>query len=431
MFIFGQNLFFSPFRQICRLGYSFFQCIMDYIELLNAISYSRLLWATKEQLVNHIGDKRLKEHSMKEEFDTVFMQRAVYKSLADEIENKSNGRINLAAIIENYKTASAFFNEKMGIRYFTNSKDKKQHIFDMLLYVYGNHHIPDEVKGKLREVLSGIYDNDNKIQKVNAAILFLLLIHSLPTYNSKHDATDIEKDFSNAIGYLKEWEMSDCAPIYKYEAFIGEASKQDKRNVANFKRIPLLNRAMLIAMMQEIFDYIDVMLHIYISKKYIELRQKTLYFPKIDGLWCRDKTCKTPPFYYIKRLSNVYLVFKCELQNGELVRKRQELYLYSQAELLPDMLMPINTEDSKRKNVQYCHANIIPNDYIKAGCELNNKEDATIDDKTQNYFCELHQKNNVPQKIVLKLIDQYGVHNDKTEFKRLIQEMHIVQRNRI
>lgn len=372
----------------------------DYESLLKGVIDSRLLFTTKEYIVNHIGIKSLQNQAVRKVIRNKFLQKSIFEGLSDEVAYMCDNQIDLAAFINSYKEASDFYRERIkNLSYFKDEPDGSYnpHLFDLLDMIYVKNDIEANLPKIVKECIESMYDTENDALNIDVSIVVMLILKVLPTYNEGGDfgschennteqyEKTIEKDFGTMYNFLKDYskhlEFDFICSLDMLETIIFDASKVEEE-ITSYDNIPILNRVSLYWHTATILNDIDIYLHSDKCKKRSEDYLQTQLFPTISGLWCEDKTGLNTSYWKIKQLNWGYEVELCKKTNKGIEYDTAELYLYDYTSNFYD-----NNLISQRKEEEKFRKQLYRGTLILSNFLLPYFDDTyPFDDKSNNNF---------------------------------------------
>lgn len=372
----------------------------DYESLLKGVIDSRLLFTTKEYIVNHIGIKSLQNQAVRKVIRNKFLQKSIFEGLSDEVAYMCDNQIDLATFINSYKEASDFYRERIkNLSYFKDEPDGSYnpHLFDLLDMIYVKNDIEANLPKIVKECIESMYDAENDTLNIDVSIVVMLILKVLPTYNEGGDfgschekntelyEKNIEKDFGTMYNFLKDYskhlEFDFICSLDMLETIIFDAPKVEEE-ITSYDNIPILNRVSLYWHTATILNDIDTYLHSDKCKKRSEDYLQTQLFPTISGLWCEDKTGLNTSYWKIKQLNWGYEVELCKKTNKGIEYDTAELYLYDYTSNFYD-----NNLISQRKEEEKFRKQLYRGTLILSNFLLPYFDDTyPFDDKSNNNF---------------------------------------------
>ena len=318
----------------------------DYKSLLKGVIDSRLLFTTKEGIVNHIGIDSLKKHAIEKAIPGEFLQKSIFEGLSDEVEYMCDYQIDLATFIDRYKEASDFYHKRIkNLSYFKDKPDGSynQHLFDLLDMVYVRNHIDETLGVREKKCIESMYDDEDDSLKVDVTLIIMLILKVLPTYNEGGDfgssyengtgqyEKTIEKDFNTMYRFLKNYskhlEIDFICSLDILERVVIEAQSA-REKTRDYNNIPVMNRVSLYWYTTIVLNDIDIYIHSDKCGKRTEENMQFQLFPNISGFWCKDKSGCVSSYWKIKQLNYGYQVEICERTSSGIEYDTAELYLF-------------------------------------------------------------------------------------------------------
>lgn len=385
---------------------------MDDMELLEGTLESRLLFCTKADFIDHIGAYRLKSQSFRTVFPTPFERKAVRCALEEEVQEVSQGRIDLESVVEDYKAASKLYQAVKRSRYFKGKSplSYEQRVFKLLEDVIPMRHYPISMSPSEQNLYERIYDKEEDQHRASPAVLALMMLGHLPGYRNRCDVTDIEKDALAMLDALEGWEWGDFVNIDYYRAFVKRAA--NKRTQCG---LPLLNRCVLISLVNEIFfllgaDEEDWRL------KYSQYVSDNTLWQDIDTpcLWLEksgtDEARNT--FYRLMKAADCFFVFKNTISDNIIHTEKDELRLMLSPSLLPGVLLRnLESDHNKMNNEVFLFGLLLKPDYFK--CVISDDDDTkTFFDNSLQLSATIHPRPDYTVKdVVFHYRDSTGPHS--------------------
>jgi len=184
---------------------------IKYEEWLTTIANTRLIYNTMDELENMLDNYSIHNNGIKRCFTSLQKMRSAYRDLKVEVDLMTDGIINLDRLILHYQKAWVFFHENLYRR-----ANPEQVATELLSFCYPPY-IRKDISAKRAEIFQQVVE-----QKINVAFLLLMLMKSIPGYDSKEgDANDMDAQFERVTTLL--------------QAFIG--------NDTGFSVQPLITRA--------------------------------------------------------------------------------------------------------------------------------------------------------------------------------------------
>lgn len=204
---------------------------VKYEEWLTTIANTRLIHNSMEELEQFLDNRSIHSNGIKRCFVTKQKMRAAYRDLKVEVEDQTDGMINLDRVLFHYKKAWNFFRDNLYRR--ANPEQVAVEILSYCLPPYKS----DGISAKKATIYKEIRE-----QEINVPLLILMLLKVIPGYDSKEgDVTEISHQYEKVMQLLEE--------------FVGNASQ--------FNLLPTITRAreeqkktrlMLLYYIQQILD---------------------------------------------------------------------------------------------------------------------------------------------------------------------------------
>ncbi|MCS3048481.1 hypothetical protein NXV05_00430 [Parabacteroides johnsonii] len=173
---------------------------LTYKDILNAIWRLRLLYNTEKELSDHVGHKlkgngfKLKPKE-KDEDGNKFQYKAYFNQLS--LETKVN-EVNLKTLLFDYRETDRFCQENnIAIKKLRSDKENRWLFLDLILEneISNNKTMPKRISNLYKK-----YKSNNKENQLGSAILLLLILGLIPTYNRGNgEIENIIKDFQLLI----------------------------------------------------------------------------------------------------------------------------------------------------------------------------------------------------------------------------------------
>lgn len=170
-----------------------------YEEWLTTIANTRLIYNTMDELEDMLGNNSIHSNGIKRAFPTQQKMRSAYRDLKVEVELMTDGIINLDRVILHYQKAWNFFHDNLYRR--TNPE---QVAIELLSFCYPPF-IRKGIGAKRATIYQQIID-----QNINIPFLLLLLMKSIPGYDSKDgDASGMPLQFERVMSLLQNFTGND------------------------------------------------------------------------------------------------------------------------------------------------------------------------------------------------------------------------------
>lgn len=317
----------------------------DYEFLLKSVIDSRLLFTTKKYIAEHIGYSSLVSKSIKSIIKTPFELKSIFQGLSEEVKFMCDGDIDLETLIYDYKKASDFYRHRMNINYFKNDNKQifNEHFFDLLDMIFVSNQVNKELPQKVKDIINDIYDEENDSLKIDIALILMMALKVLPTFNeggdfrsSHENCTDdtkssIEENFNTTVTffklYLQHLGYDYLIPLDLLERATIEAPN-GKDEYDKYSAIPVLNRITLYWYITTILGQIDINEHSTKLKSATEAIRENQLFPSISGFWCEDKSGLCDKYWNIQETIWGYSINICNKKEKIIEYDTAELYLY-------------------------------------------------------------------------------------------------------
>lgn len=254
-------------------------------EKLNSILRLRLFYSTEKELSDLVG-YNLKGNHFSRFKD--FQCDAYFSKFAEECQEYTQGKVNLAWLLYQYEATSKFFKKYIEK---TRHEANKRFIPYLLNYIYNSKTLDDGVQHSKDIILCERYDTYNTEGEMNVGILILMTYGLIPTFKNKtnQDISDIIGDFQKAYDILSEIAKANqtgASTIYKEMLCLKEMRKLIKEERAGDK---FINRLLLIHITN------DVVNRVFALKKPAKLRQYSKEIVPMDFELTRLWRCEDEP----------------------------------------------------------------------------------------------------------------------------------------
>lgn len=170
-----------------------------YEEWLTTIANTRLIYNTMDELENMLDNYSIHNNGIKRCFSSQQKMRSVFRDLKVEVELMTDGTVNLDSVLLHYKKAWNFFRDNLYRR--TNPE---QVAIELLSFCY-----PPYIRTGIGAKRTAIYQQVIE-QNINVPFLVLLLMKSIPGYDSKDgDANDMPMQFERIMTLLQNFTGND------------------------------------------------------------------------------------------------------------------------------------------------------------------------------------------------------------------------------
>lgn len=194
-----------------------------YLEWLNVIAKTRLIFNTSDELENYLDNHNITDNGMKRIYPTVQKQRATFYDLYMYVRDVSDYNIELDRFMKDYEKASDFYRKELARR-----KYPEKIAVAILKYFYSSE--DDGCSKTLLRIIEQI-ENDN----IDISMTVMLLLNALGGYNSKDgDLSDFGEHYYAVLNLLEEF-TKECPYFEKIPVLI------EAKHANNKTRIKLYN----------------------------------------------------------------------------------------------------------------------------------------------------------------------------------------------
>lgn len=166
-----------------------------YEEWLTTIANTRLIYNTMDELESMLDNNSIHSNGIKRSFTSQQKMRSAYRDLKVEVELMTDGIVNLDKLMSHYQQAWNFFRDNLYRR--TNPEQVAREF----LSFYYPPYIRKGIGAKRATIYQQIID-----QNINVPFLLLLLMKSIPGYDSKDgDANDMPSQFERIMSLLQNF----------------------------------------------------------------------------------------------------------------------------------------------------------------------------------------------------------------------------------
>ncbi len=307
---------------------------LKYSEYLNVIANTCLLFNSRREMGKHI-DYNLEVNNASSM--NAFRKKSTFCELESEVDNWYGDKLSLETLIHDYQETSQIFTEHFKRSYSIDlreeNQEKKVQIFKIINYLYASDQksVAEEIKflhPKKREILKAISEEDNSY----CALFILLLVHILPTYNSKKGAADhTREEFNLLIKFLRQYSKQAPVDTIAQEAPILNGIENRVKAILNeggdITRIDLIHFTTL---------FLDVIQGYSSSDNtYLINQSVNKIYPDLDGFWT-DSEIPGSDFYRFESLENGYFLheYKQIEENGQhiLLETKKESIFFGEEE---------------------------------------------------------------------------------------------------
>lgn len=170
-----------------------------YEEWLTTIANTRLIYNTMDELENMLDNYSIHNNGIKRCFTSLQKMRSAYRDLKEEVELQTDGKVNLDRLLLHYQKAWLFFHDNLYRR-----ANPEQVAMELLSYCY-----PPYIRRGIGAKRAAIYQQVIE-QNINVPFLLLLLMKSIPGYDSKDgDADDMALQFERVMTLLHRFTGND------------------------------------------------------------------------------------------------------------------------------------------------------------------------------------------------------------------------------
>lgn len=189
-----------------------------YEEWLTAIANTRLIYNTMDELEDMLDNNSIHNNGIKRCFTSQQKMRSAYRDLKVEVELMTDGIVNLDRVILHYQKAWNFFHDNLYRR--TNPE---QVAIELLSFCY-----PPFIRKGIGAKRAAIYQQIIE-QNINIPFLLLLLMKSIPGYDSKEgDANDVPLQFERITALLERFMGND--PVFSVLPAITRAREETNKS---------------------------------------------------------------------------------------------------------------------------------------------------------------------------------------------------------
>ena len=189
-----------------------------YEEWLTTIANTRLIYNTMDELEDMLDNNSIHNNGIKRCFTSQQKMRSAYRDLKVEVELMTHGIVNLDRVILHYQKAWNFFHDNLYRR--TNPE---QVAIELLSFCY-----PPFIRKGIGAKRAAIYQQIIE-QNINIPFLLLLLMKSIPGYDSKEgDANDVPLQFERITALLERFTGND--PVFSVLPAITRAREETNKS---------------------------------------------------------------------------------------------------------------------------------------------------------------------------------------------------------
>ncbi|MBR5716978.1 MAG: hypothetical protein IKX59_10360 [Bacteroidales bacterium] len=166
-----------------------------YEEWLTTIANTRLIFNTIEELETFLEAPSIHSNGIKRCFTSAQRLRSAFRDLQVEVEQMTDGIINLESVLVQYQKAWTFFRDNLSRR-----SNPFTVALELLRYSY-----PPYSEAGLKKRKSDIFEQAHE-QDINIPFLVLMLLKVIPGYDSKDgDVIDFSHQYEYAMSLLEKF----------------------------------------------------------------------------------------------------------------------------------------------------------------------------------------------------------------------------------
>ena len=170
-----------------------------YEEWLTTIANTRLIYNTMDELENMLDNNSIHNNGIKRCFTSKQKMRSAYRDLKVEVDLMTDGILNLDRVMFHYQKAWSFFHDNLYRR-----ANPEQVAIELLSFCY-----PPFIRKGIGTKRAAIYQQIIE-QDINVPFLLLLLMKSIPGYDSKDgDAINMPWQFERIMALLQNFTGND------------------------------------------------------------------------------------------------------------------------------------------------------------------------------------------------------------------------------
>lgn len=196
-----------------------------YLEWLNVIAKTRLIFNTSDELENYLDNHNITANGMKRVYPTEQKQRSTFNDLYMYVGKISDCSIKLDSFMKDYKKASDFFKKELARRIYPEK---------IAAAILRHFYSPED--DDCSKSLLGIMDEiDN--EDVDITMIVMLLLNALGGYDSKGgDLTDFGNRYYAVVRLLEEF-TKECPYFEKIPALTEAMHEKDKTRITLYKHV--------------------------------------------------------------------------------------------------------------------------------------------------------------------------------------------------
>lgn len=258
-----------------------------YLEWLNVITNSRLIFNTLDELEYYLDNHNIRTNGVKRCYRNKQMARATFYDLYMYVEKMPNSVLDLEITMKQYKKASEFYQKKL-----SRKKAPDKVAKDILKYFYPCWEEERYTKSMLN-ILEDIEEKNIRIE-----ILVLLLMKAWPSYESKDgDINGFDETYDRVIKLMDDFTKD--TGYFESMPTITEALEEQHKT-----RLTLLNHVKLILSSYSDFASPDTIFDLTqcVKEDHVDL--------DIEGYWneCGGRMERTD-FWRIEKTTDVGMYF--------------------------------------------------------------------------------------------------------------------------
>lgn len=166
-----------------------------YEEWLTTIANTRLVFNTMEELEQFFDNRSIHNNGIKRCFVTKQKLRSAYRDLKIEVENMTDGIVNLDRVLSHYQKAWYFYRDNLYRR-----ANPEKIAFEILAYCFPPY-ISEGIGGKKEALFKQIVKQD-----INVPFLIMMLMKVIPGYDSKDgDVIDMSRQYEQVILLMEKF----------------------------------------------------------------------------------------------------------------------------------------------------------------------------------------------------------------------------------
>ncbi len=196
-----------------------------YLEWLNVIAKTRLIFNTSDELENYLDNHNITANGMKRAYPTEQKQRSTFNDLYMYVRKMSDCSIKLDRFMKDYEKASEFYRMRLSRR-----KHPEKIAAAILRHFYSTE--DDDCSKSLLGIMEEIENED-----IDITMTVMLLLDALGGYDSKDgDITDFGERYDAVMNLLEEF-TKECQYFEKIPALTEAMHKKDKTRITLYKHV--------------------------------------------------------------------------------------------------------------------------------------------------------------------------------------------------